>query len=211
MSGTDPRILTFMGIRRAIGLLGFFFPVILLAGTFLFHDCQTIQDSISHYYYTASGDLFVGLLVAIALFLISYRGYDLIDNIITNGSGVCAIMVALLPTSRNEDLFCSIREVTVNPARETAHYVFAALFFILLAYLSYFRFTKSSPHPTERKLMRNRIFRVCGIIIVSAIILIPVVGHFNWIPNSTFWLEWTALAAFGLSWLTKGELIYGEK
>jgi hypothetical protein len=43
-------------------------------------------------------DVFVGILWAVGLFLISYKGYDSTDNWVTNLSGIFAIGVALFPT-----------------------------------------------------------------------------------------------------------------
>ena len=64
----------------------------------LFGD-DTFRNSISAYYHSNAQDFFVGLLVAVGIFLLSYRGYDLKDRIVTAILGVTAIGVALFPCS----------------------------------------------------------------------------------------------------------------
>jgi hypothetical protein len=65
---------------------------------------------------------------------------------------------------------------------------------------------------TKQKIERNRVYRVCGIVIAAAILGVP----FDDYPAITFLkptlvLETIALTAFGISWLTKGELILKDK
>ncbi len=55
-------------------------------------------DSISGYYYTDMRNIFVGTLCALGVFLVAYRGYDGVDESITNVAGFAAIGVALCPT-----------------------------------------------------------------------------------------------------------------
>ncbi len=182
-----------------------------MAGAYLFGNCKTIQGSISDYYYTNVGDVFVGIIFAIAFFLIAYKGYDAKDQWLTNSAGFFSILAALLPTNQNLDLICSTRIVVESEIRSITHYACAAIFFMLLAYISYFQFTKSSGGVTPEKRERNRVYKICAIVMVVAVILIPVLAYFPVIPKSTFWLEWVALAAFGISWLTKGEFIMADK
>ena len=64
-------------IRRGIGLLAFSFPFVMV-GTYSMMEAETLTllNSLSAHYHTEVGLLFTGLLVAIAVGLISYRGYD---------------------------------------------------------------------------------------------------------------------------------------
>ena len=62
-------------LRRFIGYFGFSLPILMLLvgnsdGFF------NALPSISDYYYTNARDFFVGLLWAIGIFLITYKGYD---------------------------------------------------------------------------------------------------------------------------------------
>ena len=207
----NPSFITFQRLRKSIGFLGLFFPVILILWVLVFSDCTNIQNAISDYYYTKAGDVFVGLIFAISWFLIAYKGYDKPDHWLTSFAGFCAILVALLPTGQNMDEQCSIRDLDELAWRTTAHNILAILFFLTLAYISFFQFTKTSGNITSEKVDRNKIYRICAIIMVVALVFIPVFSVFPIFPNVIFWMEWVAMAAFGFSWLTKGGFILADK
>jgi hypothetical protein len=100
------------------------------------------------------------------------------------------------------------------------HFIFSGLFFITLAYFSLGLFTKTDPTrtPTPQKLMRNRVYVVCGYTILAAIALIAI---YIVLPSEirtyldqikpVFWLESIAVVAFGISWLVKGEAILQDE
>ena len=213
----QPLIISYLTLRKAIGILGITLPAILWIGSLLLGNCDHIQASVSHYYYTIMGDVFVGILCAVAIFLLSYKGYDKLDNITSNAAGVFALCIAFFPTSSNTDILCSILQLSDNEVRIYAHFILAALFFCTLAFISIFLFTKSSGHKTPEKIMRNKVFRICGVVILVSIFLIFLTDNVSWLANKltkynpVFWLEWCALAAFGISWLTKGELLLADK
>jgi membrane protease YdiL (CAAX protease family) len=101
-------------------------------------------------------------------------------------------------------------------ARET-HLISAALFLILLAYMSFLLFTKSNKlkgHRGQKKVIRNRIFRVCtGLVVLSLIIILlgftGVINEDFYNANQlTFWMETAAVESFGFAWLNKGEAIF---
>ena len=82
------------------------------------------------------------------------------------------------------------------------HNICAISFFLLLAYNSYFLFTKSSGNMTEGKKKRNKIFRICGIgMAISFVAIVPVSIFELW--GGVWIIETIALAFFGISWLTK--------
>ena len=70
-----------------------------------------ILDSISNYYYTNMRDFFVGLLFAISLFLISYTGYEKIDNIVGNISGLFALEINNVPGFKVLRKRCKCRNI----------------------------------------------------------------------------------------------------
>jgi putative copper export protein len=100
------------------------------------------------------------------------------------------------------------------------HGGFAALFFGTLTYFSLVLFTKTNPRkkPTRRKLQRNMVYRVCGAIMAACILLAAVYavlpaeaqGRLS-AYTPIYWLEATAIVAFGISWLTKGEAILKDQ
>ena len=74
----------------------------------------------------------------------------------------------------------------------------------MTAWFTIFQFTKSGPDITDRKLIRNRIYRICGygMIAVEAVFLYTYVtkapGYIAMI------LEIILLNLFGFAWLVKG-------
>ncbi len=183
-------------------------------------DCA-IQESISHYYYTVSGDLFVGLLCAIGTFMVLYKGYERKDQIAASMAGFCAFGVALFPTSNNIDKHCSNFDYPLNPERVFIHYFFAAALFSTLAYMCFFLFTKSDKsekHRTKMKTIRNRTYRFFGTIILISMVAILLKEKWPWFSKKvaawiqfTFWFEWFATYSFGIAWLIKGGIILKDK
>ncbi|HET9365482.1 MAG TPA: DUF998 domain-containing protein [Candidatus Angelobacter sp.] len=210
----DSLVISYLSLRKAVGIIGFALPFVLAIGKILSGD-PGIEPSISHYYYTNMGDVFVGSLCAIGVFLMSTRGYsdpkfagslgqDHFFGILT---GIFAIGVALIPTNLNEN------ELTL---RGYVHLAFAALLFLTLAYFCLKLFTKTAGNPTRQKLKRNKVYRVSGYTILASILLIAVAA----IPrisamveplNPRFWLESVAVLAFAVAWLTKGEVILKDE
>jgi hypothetical protein len=206
----DPIVVGFLTLRRVIGLLGFALPFVLVFGGF-WSLGPHIQESISAYYYTPMRNVFVGTLFAIGVFMLSYHGFDRRDDVAGDVACLFAVGVALFPT-------------TPPGAASTwvgvLHYACAAALFLTLAFFSLWLFTETDPRqpPTAQKRKRNVVYRVCGWIMLAAIVLI-VVHH--WLPEAViapldwlapvFWLESIAILAFGVSWLTKGEAILADR
>ncbi len=69
----DPRIMGYNSVRRALGLVGLGLPASLIFYALIVPG--GMQPSISEFYYTAMGDVLVGSLCAIGIFLIAYKGY----------------------------------------------------------------------------------------------------------------------------------------
>lgn len=219
-----PQIISYLTIRRAIGILGIVLPIILVVGSVVCGGCESIQPSISKYYHTNMRNVFVGILCAVALFMYAYKGYkNSQDNIVGNLACIFALGVAMFPTSVPEQTNCI--NITHNPEIITYfHFISATLFFLSLAYFSIFLFTKTNKSKDDiekyfpNKVRRNIIYKVCGYVIVGCIILIALylqvlVKHFPNLKyiNPIFWLETLALWAFGISWLTKGRTLFVDK
>ena len=88
----------------------------------------------------------------------------------------------------------------------TIHYLSAALLFVVFIVFSLWLFRKTNvpkgePIPTD-KLWRNRIFLVCGLVMVASV-LWAASSYFTGAP--IFWPEAIAVWAFAVSWLVKGE------
>jgi hypothetical protein len=212
----DPRLISYDTLRKAIGWLGISLPAVMISGNYFYGNCHFIQDTNSHYYYTITGNLFTGIACAVALFLIVYKGYSLLDHVMTSLAGCFAFGIAMYPTNDNSSDSCAIFHLPLNAIRNDIHYGFSALFFITLALISLFLFTKGNGHTTKKKKTRNKVYRTCGIIILLSIGLIALYdfsgdkSHRFDEYKPVFWMEWIALTAFGTSWLVKGKLLLDD-
>lgn len=203
----DTLVISYLGLRKAIGVIGIALPFVLAFGKIAF-ESPGVQPSVSDYYYTVMRDVFVGSLCAIAVFLVSYRGYERRDAIAGDLACAFALGVALFPTAPELD------PTTQQKIISAMHHISAAGFFLTLAYFSLVLFRKTDPRftPTPRKLQRNVVYTVCGYTILACIGLILLLALMQDTAPLTrldpvFWLEATAVVAFGVSWLTKGEAI----
>ncbi len=210
-SSTVSLVISYLGLRKALGVIGTALPFVLALGKILLFG-PGIQTSISAYYHTGMRDVFVGAICALAAFLISYKGYERKDDLAGHLAGASAITLSLFPVA--PDGTASFEAKIVG----AIHVVAAGLFFLTLAYFSLVLFRKTHPNrpPTPRKLMRNRVYTVCGYIILVSIGLIVAVYPFRTegaigSVKPIFWLEALAVVAFGVSWLTKGEAILQDE
>jgi hypothetical protein len=216
-SDTQSLLISYLTIRKSVGMLAVFLPVVLVIGTIIIGKCCNIQDSISDYYYTVMGNYFVGTLCAVALFLFSYNGYDKQDRLSSILACIFALGIAFFPTSMSDpESLCNINSRNSSSFISTIHYTSAGLFFIDLAYISFWLFTKSSGNYTPQKIKRNKVYKLCGYLIVLSIVLIALY-HIPFIHSEfqkykpVIYLETIALWAFGFSWLTKGEFLLKDE
>jgi hypothetical protein len=210
--------ISYYNLRKAVGIIGMCLPFVLLIGNYVIGKCPYVQESISAYYYTSVGNYLVGSLCAVAFFLVCYKGPERIDTIITNVAAICAIGIAFCPTNFNGDAHGCLVTCNAKNIWGLWHNIFAALFFVILAYMSIFLFTRSekinAKTQTKNKLIRNKIYKCCGVTILACIILMLI--HIKFKPfNIVTWqpiftLESIALFAFGFSWLVKGNTIFRD-
>lgn len=207
-TATDNLVHNYLFLRRAIGFLGTGLPFVLVLGKLLV-DGGGLLNSISGYYYSGMRDVWVGVMCAIGVFLLSYRGYGRIDDIAGNIAAVAAVGVALFPTTpANGDRTDEIIGLL--------HLGFAAVFFLTLAFFCIVLFTKSDKEiPGARKPERNRLYVASGVIMLVCLALIVLCGLvFDELTKDLYpalWLESVAILAFGVAWLTKGGTLLPDK
>ncbi|GGS42456.1 MULTISPECIES: DUF998 domain-containing protein [Actinokineospora] len=201
----DNLVHSYLYLRRAIGLIGMALPVVLVLGQYLIDG--RLLHSISGYYYSDLRDVYVGSMCAIGVFLLSYRGYAPVDDLVSNIAAVAAIGVALFPTAPPSGATASDEVFAV------LHLAFAGVFFLSLAYfcLVLFRRSTGEDPTTERKVKRNGVYVLSGVVILASLALMVILGLFfqeqTEALRPALWLEFAATFAFGTAWLTKGELI----
>lgn len=211
-------------IRKLIGFLGLILPVILpiVQGDFF--------ASISHYYYRKlSALMFIIILSAFGLFLISYKGYikdpsteNISDDFLTNIAGFAVLVLVFIPTScsgsSNEAiaLLCNNRDKVplalfghCNQSLNTIHLVSSGVFILCMGWMSRYKFTRSlhDPNIFIYKWCGNIVFIAVGLIILFMLlekytsVAIPFKAHYVYV------FETLAIIPFGISWLIKGDAI----
>ena len=157
-----------------------------------------------------------------AIFLFHYRMPEKIDRLAAQIAAVAALVVACCPTNLycNSCYTCIQIEWIPHPIVTKLHYGAALVFFLVLAFFCICLFTKTHAHlpETPQKIIRNRLYKICGYTILICIGLLAL-QEWKWfvqrIPlikgsSTTFVVESIALLAFGISWLVKGETLWKD-
>jgi hypothetical protein len=202
------RTISYLTLRKLIGWIGVLLVPALATGNLLFSD--KLPGSVSGYYYTSMRNVLVGSLCALGVFLFMYFGYDRWDNWLTNAAGVSAVGAALFPAA------------PVNPSSAAravgyVHLACFALLFTMMAIIALWLFRRTQPgfERTPAKRRRDLVYQICGIVIVTCLVLTPIesliIGSSISPFHPLFWLEATATFAFGLAWLVKGQVILKDR
>jgi len=192
--------------RQLIGYIGLVLPLLLVLLAIARDGVARwgSLESISAYYYTGAVAAFVGMLVALALFLFTYRGYEnaynWADRLAAKLAAVAALVVAFFPTRAPEGVFAL---TWWTPRTGILHHVAAVVLFALFAVFALwlFRLTAAGEKASADKLWRNRVYTLCGLAIVACILW---AGYNGMSGKPIFMPESVALVAFAVSWLVKG-------
>jgi hypothetical protein len=205
-----------------MGFLGFTLPVVVVISGFILFG--SVQDSLSDYNGLGSR-VYVIMLLIVAVFLIRYRGYDIIDNIAGKMAGLFALGVVFFPND-------------AGGWQAVLHFVSATGLFLVFSFFCLFLFTKTNesrsnnlwhtiasfrfgiiksnePHMRLKK-KRNKVYVACGLFMLLAMV-ITVVYNLCWqhtiisVAKPVLTLEWLMIWAFGFSWLVKGETIWSDR
>ena len=212
---TDPKLR--FDQRRLASLVGYVaigLPIILGVGGIALGE---FRPSLSGFYYERIllGDVFVGSLVFIGTAMFASRGWSRKVADLATIAGLCAYLVALSPAAgwlvgeENTRIY--------QTATNIVHAAAAMVLFLVLAFFAFFVFTKVEPHQTgsdgeylRAKLIRNRIYRTTGTLILLALAMIAAGNELfpEWAKahRVTYWAEAVALVAFGVSWLVQGRV-----
>lgn len=187
-------------LRLIVGLSAIFLAslTVLLSGQPL--------ASISDAYHQGgwARDVLVGILFAIASFLVAYNGESSTEMPLSKVAAVSALGVALFPCE------CGTGEEILP----YVHYVSAPVLFVVLAWfcLAFFRRARRKGH--REALWRSWLYGLCCAVIV-AVLLVLALDHFagnpigSRVPRLVFYGEQAALIAFGLSWLVASRVLPG--
>lgn len=195
---------SFIVQRRGMALLAAVFPAAFLASSFLFGR-TAFQASISAYYWTPDPErnFFVGVLCAVGIFLLLYKGYTLLEDRVLDLAGISAVGIAFFPMERGSD--CVSSGITV-------HGVFAVTFFACIFFICIFMSNHSLEDiadPRRRSAFRQA-YRICASIMIGSIVL-AVASHL--LPQgyslmlcesgALFWLEALGVWSFSAFWYIK--------
>lgn len=91
----------YRALRMIVGLIALSIAIVC-TGLFWFHtETSIIPTSISVTYHLGARDFFVGALFSVGGFLIAYKGWTDTELWLAKIAGVCAILIAVCPTSVN--------------------------------------------------------------------------------------------------------------
>jgi hypothetical protein len=195
--------------RQLIGALGLVMPLLLWViaawRPLPLVPRWTPLDSVSAYYHTGAVVAFVGVVIALAVFLFTYRGYENAsgrrDRVMAAIAGTAAVLVAFFPT-RAPDAVAAPSWWT--PFMGALHTAAAVALFSSFAYFALFLFPMAradqAPLRAEKR-RRNRVYLLCGLGIGASIVWAGVAGL---LQAPIFWPEVLALEFFAVSWLVKG-------
>ena len=174
---------------------------------------QEAHNSISHYYFEDArifafdlpdqmayqglkvGDIFVGTLTAIAVFLIWFSGFSAREDAALSLAGVGLLGVALVPTAQ-----CQGQVFTLN-----LHFLSAITFFVPILYVATIvapqreRFAAWCGSVDDLKTF----FRAAGVFMVIIPTILIISSYFNEIDDLIFWVEWTVVLGFCFYWAIK--------
>jgi hypothetical protein len=90
---------SYLTMRFCVGVLGIALPLVLIfVDGLVFDEHPFPRNSLSAYYYSGTRDLFVGTLLATAIFLITYKISERgLDGTFSTVAGLAAVFIALCP------------------------------------------------------------------------------------------------------------------
>ena len=150
-----------------IGIIGLGLPLVLIidAGLCTLYGDATMSNYTSIWAYRDSKmwAVFIGTLCVIGTFLVAYKGYDARDNQASNIAGLLAILFPLHPVLDIETVGKIMPDVLLTAL------------FLVLAYISRYRFTKSKSESIlsgTPKAKRNQVYKWCAYMMIFGLLAI---------------------------------------
>lgn len=204
-------VVSFLAVRRFIGVVGVAVPLLLILYS-LTAAGGRLAPSISDYFHTGGREIMVGGLCAVAVFLLSYQGFQddprrPSDRAVARTAAIAAFGVAFFPNKLAAGEACSWLQCLLGDATKYVHYLSAIVFFAALAVFCLVNFRRAgigqAPDPDKRE--RNAIFLLCGIGLVISLAAIIAGSVLNFGGSFVFWSESIGVWIFAISWLFKGQ------
>jgi Protein of unknown function (DUF998) len=195
----------FRSLSTGTGAIALLFPFVLLVGDLLFFDARILRTSLSAYYHSGMGDVFVAAVCVVGFILIAYRHpRRRRESWVSLVAGMAMIVLAFFPTGMSSEGDQSVPPpiMTAVPSSPRIHDWAAYVTFVALAAMSLFFAQRSSGKWIWLQ-------RFCAGLIFGAL----GVGVVNWLvldaerlgPVGITWLvEVVAIWSFAVSWLVSG-------
>lgn len=241
---TNSYVISYHTLRQLIGILGIALPFLcwgvngfvnknnlLNNAAFVNKEFSSeytagasLKSSISHFYYTAAGPLFTGILITLAIFLFCYQGHSkkktkdkfawITDTGLSRFAAICALLIVVFPTGSEKRITDNIHIFVSSDAAGTLHLIFAALFFMAMSVFCIVNFRRNDDK-TFIRTPEGKIYLFCGLGILAMLLILfvnmlmkdadkPSTGSF------VFWMETIMLILFGIAWLVKGKAVVTE-
>lgn len=242
MESTTPSnnyVISYYTLRKLIGNVSILLPFLCLGVNFVVNHfdllnnsilidknqsstyipAENLKSSISHYYYTAAGPLFVGFAITVAIFLICYIGYKrddvndkfawLSDNRVTSFAAICLLGVVIFPTGSDSKITDNLHIFVSSKYAGTFHLLCAGLFFVAMAILSIINFRRH-PGKVFIKDAEGVLYLICGWGIIACLAILGLTflfeKHLEWLPYFfVYVMEVIMLVLFATAWLIKGK------
>src|SRR6266508_2402637 len=120
LAGDSALAAAYTHLQQIVGVIAVALPFVLIVGNRLLSGDE-LESSISAYYHTPMGDVFVGALCALAVFFLSYNykplpGFNL-DNKLSTFATVAALGVAFFPTTSDASVATQSGHVVAGQGR----------------------------------------------------------------------------------------------
>ncbi|MBE8970576.1 hypothetical protein IQ277_31520 [Nostocales cyanobacterium LEGE 12452] len=221
-------------LRWCMGILSLIFPLLLVFGgnakLFWLSSPLEIQHSLSAYYHAGVNaetmctafagvyrDIFVGILVALSLCLLIYKGFGKLEDWLLNVSGISLACVAFFPMGWPEkqmplcknEVFDGSKllnlEIKFLGQDIRLHFIAASIFFLMLILVNIFTAMDSVDVIEDKKkqtFWRN-IFQWARWVMPVSLLLGLFVCLLTKTDYTVLWLEWIGIWAFSFYWLLK--------
>ena len=198
----------YLRIRNLCGLLGILLPwIALFAAGIRLDKYDGWWWSISATYYQAP-EAMIGVLVPACIVMMSYIGYNFCDNLVTTLTGLFGLGIVLFPCKVDwipDGSPVGFFQLPIEVSN-LIHMGCAVLFFLFAAINMLCLFTKHGDKMTDRKKVRNTIYRICGWGMIGLLALLAAI---RLLSAASGWyvmiIEILLLQLFGFAWLVKGE------
>ena len=195
----------YLNMRLSLGILAIILPVMqLLFGLLGYYNFSEWFYSISATFYTNAGPLFIAVMGATGIFFIAYGSpyKDKLEKAVNITIGSAGLLLTFIPCSATTLERVGVLQLNRDTSN-VIHCVFAGVFFTLIAFDCLYFFTKGDKHKVSKR-KKNRIFIICGCLIVAFIISQAVTALLHAPGWLTMVNETGMLWSFGCAWIIKG-------